>query len=182
MLARPPVPVNSAFTDRTTRRSSGSIHGGSFVHAVYARRGTSSRLIRDCHDRRQMRLSRVPVPSLYRRDLVYDPGGLRHVSPYRRRRILRSSAMKLSAFALEKEQASLSSAYPSGPPLSNHFRGSIQTPPTCFPRLQTFVSSGPRVQLPGWWLAFAHVRILTSWMTSTGFIEAANLDSQQLRV
>jgi hypothetical protein len=53
-----------------------------------------------------MRLSRVPVPSLDRRDLVYDPGGLRHVSPYRRRRILRSSAMKLSAFALEKEQAS----------------------------------------------------------------------------
>jgi len=46
-----------------------------------------------------MRLSRVPVLSLDRRDLVYDPGGFHHASPYRRRRMLRSSRMKLSAFA-----------------------------------------------------------------------------------
>ena len=31
-----------------------------------------------------MRLSRVPVSSLYRRDLVYDPGGLRVGLPNRR--------------------------------------------------------------------------------------------------
>jgi hypothetical protein len=31
-----------------------------------------------------MRLSRVPVSSLDRRDLVYDPGGLRHGLPIRR--------------------------------------------------------------------------------------------------
>jgi len=31
-----------------------------------------------------MRLSRVPVSSLDRRDLVYDPGGLRHGLPRRR--------------------------------------------------------------------------------------------------
>jgi len=35
-------------------------------------------------DRRRMRLSRVPVSSLDRRDLVYDPGGLRHGLPIRR--------------------------------------------------------------------------------------------------
>ncbi len=181
MLARPPVPVNSAFMERSTRRSCGPIHGGSFVHAVYSRKGASSRLIRDCHDRRQMRLSRVPVPSLCRRDLVYDPGGLRHGLPKRRAdtAFQRSDAVRVR---LGEEQAFHPQLILSGPRLSSNFRGSIQTPPTCFPRLQTIVSSGPRVPLPGWWLAFAHVRTFTSWMTTIDFIEAANLEFQQLPI
>ena len=59
-----------------------------------------------------MRPSRVTALSLCRRDLVYDPGGLRHASPYRRRRILRSSTMKLSAVHVGEQQASFPSVYP----------------------------------------------------------------------
>jgi len=51
------------------------------------------------------------------------------------------------------------------------FAFSIHTPSTCFPRLPTFVSSGRRVQLLGWWLDFARGRIYTSWIASTDFIE-----------
>jgi len=53
-----------------------------------------------------MRLSRVPVLSLYQHDLVYDPGGLRPVSPIASGRILRSSRLKLSAFPTPEDQAS----------------------------------------------------------------------------
>jgi hypothetical protein len=44
-----------------------------------------------------MRLSRVPVLSLYQPDLVCDPGGLRPVSPVATGRIRRSSGVRLSA-------------------------------------------------------------------------------------
>ena len=57
----------------------------------------SSALLRDCIDRRLMRLSRVPVLSLYQHDLVYDPGGLCPVLPLATGQILRSSGVKLSA-------------------------------------------------------------------------------------
>ncbi len=40
-----------------------------------------------------MRLSRVPVLSLYQHDLVYDPGGLCPVSPIATGQILRSSGV-----------------------------------------------------------------------------------------
>jgi hypothetical protein len=53
-----------------------------------------------------MRLSRVPVLSLYQHDLVYDPGGLRPVSPIATRRILRSSGMRLSALPTPENQTS----------------------------------------------------------------------------
>jgi hypothetical protein len=53
-----------------------------------------------------MRLSRVPVLSLYQHDLVYDPGGLRLISPIATRRILRSSALRLSVLPTPKDQAS----------------------------------------------------------------------------
>ena len=62
-----------------------------------------------------------------------------------------------------------------------NFRGSIQTPLTCFPRLPTFVSSGRRVQLLGCWLGFTRGRTFTSWIVSTDFRERATLASQQLR-
>lgn len=53
-----------------------------------------------------MRLSRVPVTSLYRRDLAYDPGGF-HTARHDAARILRSSTMKLSAFALDRNRRPL---------------------------------------------------------------------------
>jgi hypothetical protein len=62
-----------------------------------------------------MRLSRVPVLSLYQHDLVYDPGGLCPVSPIATAPILRSSGVKLSAVPTPKDQASWD-----GYPLRDH--------------------------------------------------------------
>ena len=59
-----------------------------------------------------MRLSRVPVLSLYQHDLVYDPGGLYPVSPLTTGQIRRSSALRLSAVPTPKAQASWG-GYPS---------------------------------------------------------------------
>ncbi len=129
-----------------------------------------------------MRLSRVPVLSLYQPDLVYDPGGLRPASPKAAGRILRSSSVKLSAFPTPQDQAPWARFSLAGPRLSHNFRGAIQTLLTCSTRLLTFVSSRQRVLLPDWWLAVALGRTCTSWITSTDFIEVASLESQQLRV
>ncbi len=129
-----------------------------------------------------MRLSRVPVLSLYQHDLVCDPGGLRLVSPIATRQILRSSGVKLSALPTPEDQASSAWLSLAGPRLANNFRGSIQTLLTCSTRLLTFVSSRQRVSLPGWWLAVALGRTFTSWIASTDFIEVASLESQQLRI
>ena len=62
-----------------------------------------------------MRLSRVPVLSLYQHDLVYDPGGLCPVSPIATRQILRSSGVRLSAVPTPEDQASWG-----GYPLRDH--------------------------------------------------------------
>jgi hypothetical protein len=129
-----------------------------------------------------MRLSRVPVLSLYQHDLVYDPGGLHPISPRATRWIRRSSALRLSAVPTPPAQVSEGWLSLAGPRLSNNFRGSIQTLLTCSTRLLTFVSSRQRVLLPGWWLAVALGRTCTFWITSTDFIEVASLESQQLRV
>ena len=56
-----------------------------------------SALLRDCLDRRPMRLSRVPVLSLDQHDLVYDPGGLCPVSPITTGQRRRSSGVRRSA-------------------------------------------------------------------------------------
>lgn len=53
-----------------------------------------------------MRLSRVPVLSLCPHALVYDPGGLRPVSPLATGQILRSSGVRLSALPTPEAQAS----------------------------------------------------------------------------
>jgi hypothetical protein len=53
-----------------------------------------------------MRLSRVPVSSLDRHALVYDPGGLRGDLPLATPRILRSSTLKLSAVHTARTQVS----------------------------------------------------------------------------
>ena len=62
-----------------------------------------------------MRLSRVPVLSLCQHDRVSDPGGLRLVSPVPTGRILRSSALKLSALPTPEAQVSWG-----GYPLRDH--------------------------------------------------------------
>jgi hypothetical protein len=57
-------------------------------------------------DRKLVRLSRVTALSLCRRDLVYDPGGLRHALPYWHSRILRSSSVTLSAVHFDENRHS----------------------------------------------------------------------------
>ena len=54
-----------------------------------------------------MRLSRVPVPSLDRHALVYDPGGLLGVLPLASPWMLRSSRSRLSAVHTARTQASV---------------------------------------------------------------------------
>jgi hypothetical protein len=61
-----------------------------------------------------MRLSRVPVLSLWQHDRVYDPGGLRLVSPVTTGRILRSSALTLSALPTPEAQVSWGVVIPCG--------------------------------------------------------------------
>jgi hypothetical protein len=129
-----------------------------------------------------MRLSRVLVLSLCQHDRVDDPGGLRLVSPVPTGRILRSSALKLSALPTSAAQVSWRWLSLAGPRLANNFRGSIPTLLPCSTRLLTFVSSRQRVLLLGWWLAVARGRICTSWIAATDFIEEAILQSQRLRV
>jgi hypothetical protein len=71
-----------------------------------------------------MRLSRVPVFSLSQHDLVYDPGGLRLVSPGATGRLLRSSALRLSALPAPEDQASRG-----GYPLRDHdFQTTFEAP------------------------------------------------------
>ena len=129
-----------------------------------------------------MRRSRVPVLSLWQHDRVYDPGGLRLVSPVTTGRILRSSALKLSALPTPEAQGPWGGVSLAGPRLANNFRGSIPTLLPCSTRLLTFVSARQRVLLLGWWLAVALGRTCTSWIPSTDFIEVASLEFQQLRV
>ena len=129
-----------------------------------------------------MRLSRVPVLSLYQHDLVSDPGGLRPVSPVATGRILRSSALTLSALPTPEAQGAWGGFSLAGPRLAHNFRGALPTLLPCSTRLLTCVSARQRVLLPGWWLAFALGRTCTSWRASTDFIEVASLEFQQLRV
>jgi hypothetical protein len=71
-----------------------------------------------------MRLSRVPVLSLYQHDLVYDPGGLHPISPRATRRIRRSSALRLSAVPTPTAQVS-----GGGYPLQDHdFQTTFEAP------------------------------------------------------
>ena len=79
--------------------------GGALVTRWTPHGGLSSALLRDLLDRRLMRLSRVPVLSLYQHDLVCDPGGLCPVSPIAPGQIRRSSGLTLSAFPTPEAQA-----------------------------------------------------------------------------
>jgi hypothetical protein len=73
-----------------------------------------------------MRLSQVPVQSVYRHGLLFDPGGLCHGSPMTPWQMLRSGTLKPSAFAPNELDSRRCS--PFGPRLSNNFRGSMTHP------------------------------------------------------
>ena len=101
-----------------------------------------------------MRLSQVPVRSVDRHGLLFDPGGLSRGSPITPRQMLRSGTLKPSAFAKVTQAATFVS------PLRDHifqttFGAQSHTLPSRSARLPTFVSSGRRASLLGWWLAFA---------------------------
>ena len=64
-------------------------------------------MIRDDERQETMRLSRVPVSSLDRHALVYDPGGLLGDLPLASLRMLRSSGLRLSAVHTVRTQASV---------------------------------------------------------------------------
>ncbi len=165
---------------RCTKDRPGGAAGLSGVGALMTRgapaRAVALALIRE-YRQEAMRPSEVPVLSLHQHDLVYDPGGRLECLPLVHARMLRSSAMKLSAVHSGTDQASVRCLSRTGPRLSNNFRGSIQTLLTCVTRLLTFISSSQRAPLLGWWLTFARGRILTSWIATTVFLEIADLES-----
>ena len=74
-----------------------------------------------------MRPSQVPVRSMDRHGLLFDPGGLSRGSPITPRQMLRSGTLKPSAFAKVTQAATFVSPL-AGPHLSNNFRGSITHP------------------------------------------------------
>ena len=85
-------------------------------------------MIRVYEPQETMRLSRVPVSSLDRHALVYDPGGLQGSLPLALPRMLRSSGLKLSAVHAVRAQTSVRrlSPYPPeggcfGPRLNTRF-------------------------------------------------------------
>jgi hypothetical protein len=71
--------------------------GGALITRWTPRGVFGSALCRDFLDRRPMRLSRVPVLSLYQHALVSDPGGRCPVSPRATGQIRRSRGVTLSA-------------------------------------------------------------------------------------
>ncbi len=79
---------------------------GRFARAVDSPQRTWRRIDPRFLDRRLRRLSRVPVFSLAHHALVYDPGGLRQVSPVATGRIRRSSGVRLAAVPTPTAQAS----------------------------------------------------------------------------
>jgi hypothetical protein len=180
--ARPSLPVASAFscTPGIGPAEPRAFPAGSFGIAVDSHEG-DPRFDPRFHGQEAMRPSQVPVLSIYRHGLVYDPGGLRHASPYRRSRMLRSSTTKLSAFA-HRESGTRRGLSPLGPQLSSSFRGSIQTLPTCSTRLPTFISSGRRVLLPGCWLGFDPGRTFTSWTAKNQFPRGSQPRFPRLRI
>src|SRR4029453_8238964 len=71
--ACPSVPVVPAFWWMDRPGGAAGLSGGALITRWTPPRAHGSALLRDCIDRRLMRLSRVPVLSLYQPDLVYDP-------------------------------------------------------------------------------------------------------------
>jgi len=101
-----------------------------------------------------MRLSQVPVQSLCRHGLLFDPGGVYQGSPLAPWQLLRSGSLKPSAFTFGR-----SGTYRRLIRMDHNFQTTFEaqshTLPTCSAPLTTFVSSSRKALLLGWWLTFA---------------------------
>lgn len=104
--ARSVVPAFSAFIKKRS-----TLRWRPFRRELWYRGGLPGRIaplmIRAFDSQETMRLSRVPVSSLDRHALVYDPGGLLGNLPLALPRMLRSSTLKLSAVRTARTQASV---------------------------------------------------------------------------
>jgi hypothetical protein len=115
-----------------------------------------------------MRLSQVPVQSLYRHGLLFDPGGLCRGSPMTPRQMLRSGTLKPSAFA-RNEQAARPCFSLTGPRLSNNFRGSITHPTVLLGPASDFYFVQPTGSATGLVASLCPGRNSTSWIAKTNF-------------
>jgi hypothetical protein len=129
------------------------------------------------HRQETVRLSQVPVLSLCRYALVYDPGGLLPNSPLAFDKILRSNSMRLSAFATGRS-GDPPQLIPFGTTTFKQL-SRLNTGPT------DLLHPAPDVRLlpPAGFTAglvanLCPGRNFTFWITSTNFIEAANPESQ----
>jgi len=115
-----------------------------------------------------MRLSQVPVRSVDRHGLLFDPGGLSRGSPITPRQMLRSGTLKPSAFT-RHEQAARPCFSLAGPHLSNNFRGSITHPTDLLgpaSDLHLFRPTGSATRLVA---SLCPGRNSTSWIAKTNF-------------
>ena len=115
-----------------------------------------------------MRPSRVPVRSLYRHGLLFDPGGLYHGSPLTPRQMLRSGTLRPSAFAKVTQAAAFVSPL-AGPHLSNNFRGSITHPTVSLGPASDLCLLRPTGFTTGLVASLCPGRISTSWVAKTNF-------------
>jgi hypothetical protein len=101
-----------------------------------------------------MRLSQVPVQSLYRHGLLFDPGGVCQDSPVTPWQLLRSGTLKPSAFPFGRS-GTCRRVILMDHDFQTTFEAQSHTLPTRSAPLTTFVSSGREALLLGWWLTFA---------------------------
>jgi hypothetical protein len=115
-----------------------------------------------------MRPSQVPVRSMDRHGLLFDPGGLSRGSPSTPRQMLRSGTLKPSAFT-RHEQATRSCFSLTGPRLSNNFRGSITHPTVLLDPASDFHFVQPAGFATGLVANLCPERNYTSWIAKTNF-------------
>ena len=115
-----------------------------------------------------MRPSQVPVQSLCRHGLLFDPGGFSRGSPITPRQMLRSGTLKPSAFAKVTQAAAFVSPL-AGPHLSNNFRGSITHPTDLLGPASDLHFFRPTGFATGLVASLCPERNLTSWITKTNF-------------
>jgi len=95
-----------------------------------------------------MRLSQVPVQSLYRHGLLFDPGGRSSDSPITPDGMLRSGSLKPSAFT-GCRSGTCRRLILMDHDFQTTFEAQSHTLPTCSTSLTTFVSSGRKASLLG---------------------------------
>ncbi len=115
-----------------------------------------------------MRLSQVPVRSVDRHGLLFDPGGFSRGSPITPRQMLRSGTLKPSAFAKVTQAATFVSPL-AGPHLSNNFRGSITHPTVLLDPASDLCLLRPTGVTTGLEASLCPERISTSWIAKTNF-------------